>query len=73
MITPNTPAQQLKDALNVYNKATNANASIYKTPGGWWHIVSPDFTFLFNAPTRRELAALIAAWLDGYREGKRAR
>lgn len=70
MNTNRTPNQDLKDALARYNKTTNQQAEIHKTPGGYWHIASPDFSFLFNAKTRAELTAQLNAYVAGWIEGR---
>ena len=68
-----TPKQELNHALNRMKYHTNAeDLTIYKTPGGWYHVKDSTFNMILSAPTARTLTLCIDAYLDGYTEGKHA-
>lgn len=62
-----TPKQELNQALNRMKYHTNAeDLTIYKTPGGWYHVTDSTFNMLLSAPTARTLALCIDAYVSGY-------
>jgi translation elongation factor EF-1alpha len=62
-----TPQQALKNALIRMKFHTRAeDLTIYKTPGGWYHVTDSTFEMILNAPTARTLALCIDAYVDGY-------
>lgn len=68
-----TPKQELNSALNRMKYHTQTeDLTIYKTPGGWWHVTDSTFEMILNAPTARALVLCIDAYVDGYYQGKRA-
>lgn len=65
-----TPTQALKHALNRMKYHTNAeDLTIYKTPGGWYHVTDSTFEMILSAPTARTLALCIDAYNAGYNHG----
>lgn len=68
-----TAQQELNQALNRMKYHTHAeDLTIYKTPGGYWHVTDSTFEMILNAPTARALALCIDAYTDGYTQGKNA-
>lgn len=62
-----TPTQALKHALNRMKFYTHAeDLTIYKTPGGWYHVTDSTFEMVLSAPTARTLALCIDAYNAGY-------
>ena len=67
------PQEALKHALNRMKYHTHAeDLTIYKTPGGWYHVTDSTFNMILSAPTARTLALCIDAYVDGYTEGAHA-
>ncbi|MFA5436570.1 MAG: hypothetical protein WC372_11085 [Candidatus Neomarinimicrobiota bacterium] len=68
-----TALESLKFALKRMKYHTNAeDLTIYKTPGGWYHVKDSTFNMILSAPTARTLALCIDAYIGGYTEGKHA-
>lgn len=65
-----TTNQDLKDAAARYNTWAHDTATIYKTPGGWYHLTSADFTHIVSAPTRETLENAISAYIEGIHRGR---
>jgi hypothetical protein len=58
---------ELQEALNRLKYFTkNDTYSIYKTPGGWYHVTDDQFGFLVSAPTSKTLTIAIDAYNDGF-------
>lgn len=66
-----TAREQLNQALDRMKRLTNADdLTIYKTPGGYWHVTDSTFNMILNAPTARILTLCIDAYVDGYTQAK---
>lgn len=62
-----TPKQELNHALYRMKYHTNAeDLTIYKTPGGWYNVTDSTFNMILSAPTARDLALCIDAYIGGY-------
>jgi hypothetical protein len=68
-----TPKQELNQALNSMKYLANAEDwTIYKTPGGWYHVKDSTFNMILSAPTAKTLTLSINAYIDGYLQASRA-
>lgn len=66
-----TPKQELNQALSRMKYHTHAeDLTIYKTPGGYYHVTDSTFEMILSAPTARTLALCIDAYVDGYTQAK---
>ena len=69
-----TPKQELNQALIGMKYHTNAeDLTIYKTPGGWYHVIDSTFNMILSAPTARALTLCIDAYIDGYTQAMASR
>ena len=67
-----TVREQLNQALEKMKVQTNADdLKLYKTPGGYWHVIDSTFNMILNAPTARTLTLCIEAYIDGFTQASR--